>query len=215
MTKVKICGITNLQDALHAAACEADALGFIYYPKSPRCVTPEVAREIIAKLPPEITKVGVFVNHNAEEIRKVVEFCGLDMVQLHGDESPAYCLQFPVSVLIKALSLRVAHNLTKLRDYRVKAILVDAYAPGLYGGTGEKANWELAVKVKETHPLILSGGLNVNNIRQAIETVLPHAVDINSGVEASPGKKDPDMVRKIIEIVRQTDSDKKYDRPDP
>jgi phosphoribosylanthranilate isomerase len=214
LTKVKICGITNLQDAIHAADCGADALGFIYYNKSPRCVTPEKAGEIIVKLPPGITKVGVFVNHDAKEIRKIVEFCGLDMVQLHGDESPQYCLQFSASVLIKALSPRVAHDLVNLRDYPVKAILVDAYAPGLYGGTGEKANWELAVKVKETHTLILSGGLNVNNIRQAIEAVSPRAVDINSGVEAAPGKKDPKMVGRIIALVRQTGSGRKDDRSD-
>ena len=207
MTKVKICGITNIHDALHVADCGADALGFIYYPKSPRYVAPEVARKIIEELPPGITKVGVFVNHDAGEIRELMEFCGLDMVQLHGDESPAYCRQFPALTLIKALSLRVAHDLVKLRDYPVKAVLIDAYDPGLYGGTGKKADWELAIKVKETHLLILSGGLNVNNVRQAIEAVLPLAVDINSGVEASPGKKDPEMVRRIIEIVRQTDSD--------
>ena len=207
MTKVKICGITNIHDALHAADCGADALGFIYYPKSPRYVAPEVARKIIEELPPGITKVGVFVNHDAGEIRELMEFCGLDMVQLHGVESPAYCRQFPALTLIKALSLQVAHDLVKLRDYPVKAVLIDAYSPELYGGTGKKADWELAIKVKETHLLILSGGLNVNNVRQAIEAVLPLAVDINSGVEASPGKKDPEMVRRIIEIVRQTDSD--------
>ena len=203
MTKIKICGITNLSDALHAADCGVDGLGFICYPKSPRYVAPEVVREISEKLPPGIAKVGVFVNHDAREIRELVKFCGLDMIQLHGGESPEYCRQFPLSILIKAFSLRVADDLVKLRNYPVKAILVDAYDHGLYGGTGKRANWELAVKVKETHPLILSGGLNADNIRQAIETVLPQAVDINSGIETSPGKKDPEMVRKVIEIVRQ------------
>lgn len=205
MTKIKICGITNLKDALHAADCGADALGFIYYPKSPRYVAPEVAREIIEKLPPGIKKVGVFVNHDAGKIRELMGFCGLDMIQLHGDEPPEYCRQFPASILIKAFSLRVTHDLANLRNYPVKAILIDAYDPGRYGGTGKKANWELAIKVKETYPypLILSGGLNAGNIQQAIEMVLPHAVDVNSGVETSPGKKDPEMVRKIIEIVRQ------------
>jgi len=209
LIKIKICGITNLEDALNAANCGSDALGFIFYQKSPRYVAPEVAREIIEKLPPEIKKVGVFVNQAADTVRELLEFCGLDMIQLHGDESPDYCRQFPASTLIKAFSLRSANDLLKLKSYSVKAILVDTYDPERYGGTGKKANWELAVTVKETHPLILSGGLNAANIRQAIEIVSPYAVDINSGAEISPGKKDPELVRKIIEIVRQVNQEKK------
>jgi phosphoribosylanthranilate isomerase len=206
MMEIKICGMTNLNDAMNAAGCGADALGFIFYRKTPRYVTPEVAKDIIGKLPSHICKVGVFVNHETKEIKEIVEFCGLDLIQLHGNESPQYCMQFARSKLIKALSPRLESDLEKIADYPVRAILIDASHPALYGGTGKKSDWGLAVKVKNTHALILSGGLNLDNIRQAIETVSPDAVDINSGVELSPGKKDPKKVRKIIEAVRQTDS---------
>lgn len=203
MTEIKICGITNLGDASLAVECGANALGFNFYPKSPRYGAPESVQEIIAKIPDGITKVGVFVNHDALEVKKIVEYCGLDLVQLHGDESPEYCRQFPSSLLIKACSLRGEGDLRTLSSYPVRAILVDAYDPVRYGGTGKRSDWRLAVKVKETHPLIIAGGLNVDNIREVIEIVSPHAVDINSGAESSPGRKDPEKVRKIIEIVRR------------
>ena len=199
MTEIKICGMTNLSDAINAAECGADALGFIFYRKSPRYIEPGVAREITRKLPDSVCKVGVFVNHDAEEIKEIVEFCGLDLIQLHGDESPEYCRQFPKSRLIKAVG-----EISRLLAYPVRAVLVDAIDPERYGGTGEKSDWDLAVRVKENYALILSGGLNPDNICQAIEIVSPDAVDINSGVERSPGKKDPEKVREIIEIVAQT-----------
>ncbi len=205
MTEIKICGITNLDDALAVAESGADALGFIFYSKSPRYVSPEKTKEIIENLPREITRVGVFVNHRAEEVKEIIEFCGLNLVQLHGNETPVYCRQFPVSILIRAFSPRTENDLQILKDYPVRAVLVDAFDPRLYGGTGKTSNWELASKIKESHPLILSGGLNIDNIRAAIEIVSPHAVDINSGVESSPGKKDHDKVREIIKIVRKND----------
>ncbi len=204
MTEIKICGITNLDDALAVAENGADALGFIFYPKSTRYVSPEKAKEIIENIPGEITRVGVFVNHHADEIKEIVEFCSLNLVQLHGNETPEYCRQFPVSILIKAFSPRTESDLQTLKDYPVRAILVDAHDPGLYGGTGKTSNWELASKIRESHPLILSGGLNIDNIMEAIETVHPNAVDINSGVETSPGKKDHNKIRKIIEIAHQS-----------
>ena len=204
MIEIKICGITNIDDALAVHENGADALGFIFYPKSPRYVSPEKAKEIIENLPREITRVGVFVNHRADEIKEIVEFCSLNLVQLHGNESPDFCRQFPVSILIKAFSPRTESELQTLKDYPVRAILLDTYDPGLYGGTGKTSNWELASKIKELHPLILSGGLNIDNIIEAIETVHPDAVDINSGVESSQGKKDHDKIRKIIEIARQS-----------
>lgn len=200
MTEIKICGMTNTDDAMNAAECGADALGFIFYRKSPRYIAPETAREIIENLPQSLCKVGVFVNHDAKGIKEIVEFCGLDLIQLHGDESPEYCRQFPKSKLIKAIAAKTP----RLSEYPVSAILIDAYDPKLYGGTGEKSDWDLAVKIKENHTLILSGGLNPENIREALKIVSPDAVDINSGVELSPGKKDPEKVKKIIEIVRQT-----------
>jgi len=205
MPELKICGITNLEDACYVAECGADALGFIFYAYSPRYVAPERAKEIIEKIPHGITKVGVFVNHDVLEVKRTAEFCGLDLIQLHGDESPRYCRQFRSSVLIKGFSPREEGDLRKLRSYRARAILVDACDPTRYGGTGKRSDWRLAVKVKETHRLILAGGLHVDNIREAIEIVSPHAVDINSGVESSPGRKDHGKVRSIIGIVHGID----------
>jgi phosphoribosylanthranilate isomerase len=205
MTEIKICGITNLEDASYAAEYGADAVGFNFYVKSPRCVSPKSAKEIIEKIPDGITTVGVFVNHDALEVKKTVEFCGLDLVQLHGDESPEYCRQFPTSMLIKAFSPRDENDLQKVSSYPVRAILVDAYDPSRYGGTGKRSDWRLAVRVRETHLLIIAGGLNADNIREVIEIVSPHAVDVNSGVESSPGKKDPKKVKAIIEVIRGID----------
>jgi phosphoribosylanthranilate isomerase len=203
VTEIKICGITNREDALFVAECGADAIGFIFYPKSPRYVALEAAKEIIRELPAGITKVGVFVNHDVVEIKKTFELCGLDLVQLHGVESPAYCGQFPASLVIKAFAPRAEDDLEKLRGYPVRAILVDTYDPQRYGGTGEQSDWSLAAQVKEQHPLILAGGLSIANIQEAIELVAPHAVDINSGVERSPGKKDHHKIKEIIELVHQ------------
>jgi phosphoribosylanthranilate isomerase len=205
MTEIKICGITNLEDASYAAECGADALGFNFYARSPRYVAPERAREIIEKIPDGITTVGVFVNYDPREVKKTVEFCGLELIQLHGDESREYCRQFPSSLLIKAFSPRNDGDLRKVSSYPVRAILIDAYDRSRYGGTGRRSDWRLAVRVKETHLLIIAGGLNLDNIREAIEIVSPHAVDVNSGVESSPGRKDPQKVRAIIEVVRGID----------
>ena len=205
MTEIKICGITNLDDALVVAESGADALGFIFYSKSPRYVSPEKAKEIIENLPREITRVGVFVNHRAKEVKEIVGFCGLNLVQLHGNETPEYCRQFTASIVIKAFSPKTENDLHILKDYPVSAVLLDTFDPKLYGGTGKTSSWELVSMIKKSHPLILSGGLNINNITEAMETVHPDAIDINSGVESSPGEKDHDKVRKIIELMRQND----------
>jgi phosphoribosylanthranilate isomerase len=199
--EIKICGITNMEDAVMAFAYGADALGFIFYEKSPRYLTPETAMRVIRNLPDDISKVGVFVNHDIHAIREIYEFCGLDMIQLHGDESPDYCREFPQSILIKAISPRNEEDLSIVKRYGVKAVIIDARESGLYGGTGKKSNWELAAKLKEMHLLVLSGGLNAGNILEGIRTVSPHAVDVNSGVELSPGKKDPKKVQSMIETV--------------
>jgi phosphoribosylanthranilate isomerase len=199
--EIKICGITNMEDAVMAFAYGADALGFIFYEKSPRYVSPETAMRIIRNLPDDISKVGVFVNHDIHAVRQIYEFCGLDLIQLHGDESPAYCREFSQSILIKAISPRNEEDLGIVKRYGVKAVIIDARESGLYGGTGKKSNWELAVKLKEMHLLVLSGGLNAGNILEGIRTVSPHAVDVNSGVELSPGKKDPKQVQSMIETV--------------
>ena len=201
MTAIKICGITNREDACLAAASGADALGFIFHPPSPRYVTPETVKKIIKELPHPIITVGVFVNMASEEVKRIMTLCGLDMVQLHGAESPAFCAQFPRAQVIKALALRKEADLAQLHEYPVKAMLVDAFAPQRHGGTGEKADWALAAKVKEHHPLILAGGLSLANIQEAIKAIAPDAVDINSGVESAPGRKDHTKVKEIIELV--------------
>ena len=206
MVKVKICGITNISDAYSAAECGVDALGFIFYPKSQRYVAPAKAKEMIQKLPSEIVRVGVFVNHEIHEVKEIAQFCGLNLIQLHGDESPEYCGQFPMSSLIKAVSCQTEEEIRELRNYPVAAILVDARDKGNYGGTGKNSDWRLAIKVKEMHPLILAGGLNRENIKEAIERVRPQVVDLNTGVEIYPGKKDPNKISEIMKIVHETDT---------
>jgi phosphoribosylanthranilate isomerase len=199
--EIKICGITNPDDAVNASTYGADALGFIFYKKSPRYVTPETAKHIIERLPRDTAVVGVFVNHDIQAVKEIYVFCGLDLIQLHGDESREYCRQFSKSILIKAFSPRSEEDMNIIKNYPVKAVLIDARDSGLYGGTGKKSNWELAAILKDKYPLILSGGLTSDNILDAIKTVSPYAVDVNSGVEVSPGKKDPEKVKNIIEIV--------------
>jgi phosphoribosylanthranilate isomerase len=202
MIEIKICGMTGIEDALHAVACGADALGFIFYKKSPRYITPAAAAEIIARLPRDICKVGVFVNESAETIKQTVAACGLDLIQLHGDESIDYCAGFHPDLLIKALPLETEEDLPGALLYPVRALLVDARADGLYGGTGKQASWSLAARLGEQKPIILAGGLNSENIVAALRTVRPQAVDICSGVESAPGKKDAEKVKKIIGIIR-------------
>ncbi|KUG24615.1 phosphoribosylanthranilate isomerase [hydrocarbon metagenome] len=206
MTEVKICGITNLQDALAAAECGAVALGFIFYPPSPRYVKPEDAKIIINSLPEKVVKIGVFVNEKPEEIKRIMEYCSLDMIQLHGDESAEYCTQFPAAIIIKAFELKNDDDVSRALKYNVAAILIDSRHAGLYGGTGKTSNWELARCIKDEKPLILSGGLNAGNLTEALKTIAPAALDINSGVEASPGIKDHKKLTQIFEIIRSADT---------
>ena len=205
MIQVKICGITNKEDARCAAKLGAAALGFIFYPPSPRNIKPADARKIVSVLPDESVKVGVFVNESVTEVKRIVEYCGLDMIQLHGDESPAYCREFPASQVIKAVQLKNDDDFNQASGYDVAAILVDSRHAGLYGGTGKKANWELACRIKNKKPLILSGGLNEGNIAEAIKAVMPNALDINSGVELRPGKKDHAKLARIFDIIQHAD----------
>lgn len=202
MTQIKICGITNIDDALCAAACGADAVGFIFHPASPRYIASERAKEIIAALPRGIATVGVFVNREAEEVAQTVEDCGLDLIQLHGDESPEYCRWFPPERLIKAVFLRTPEDLRALDAYDVLAFLADFREAGRYGGTGKRADWSLAARLGKTHPLILAGGLCIENIGEAMAAVAPRAVDINSGCERTPGIKDHDRIKRIIGLIR-------------
>jgi len=206
VTEVKICGITNLQDALAAAECGAVALGFIFYPPSPRYVKPEDAKIIINSLPEKVVKIGVFVNEKPEEIKRIMEYCSLDMIQLHGDESAEYCTQFPAAIIIKAFELKNDDDVSRTLKYNVAAILIDSRHAGLYGGAGKTSNWKLARCIKDKKPLILSGGLNMGNIATAMKTIAPAALDINSGVEASPGIKDHKKLLQIFEIILASDT---------
>jgi phosphoribosylanthranilate isomerase len=202
MTEIKICGITNIDDALCAAACGADAVGFIFHEASPRCVAPERVKEIIAALPWGIATVGVFVNREAEEVAQTVENCGLDLIQLHGDESPEYCRRFSPERVIKAVFPRTPEDLRALDAYDVRAFLADFREAGRYGGTGKRTDWGLAARLGKTHPLILAGGLCIENIGDALAAVTPGAVDINSGSERTPGIKDYGRMRRIIGMIR-------------
>lgn len=199
MLKVKVCGITNLEDALYAVEAGADALGFVFWKKSPRNVNAVFAKDIIRRLPPFITTVGVFVNEDIDELNKIAKSAGLNIVQLHGDESPQYCRGVNAKV-IKAIRVRGTDDIDGLKDYNENtcAFLLDAYVLGLPGGTGKTFNWSLAAEAKKYGRIILSGGLTPDNVKDAVNQVRPYAVDVGSGVEKSHGKKDHDKVLKFI-----------------
>ncbi len=201
MTRVKICGITNLDDARLAVEYGADALGFVFYEGSPRHVFPETVREIISHLPPFVTTVGVFVNAPPQEIREVMDLAGLDVVQLHGDEPQEECSLFPR--VIKAFRVRELSDIERLKGYSVSAYLLDAYDPEVPGGTGQTFNWDIAVEAKKYGPIILAGGLTPENVADAVSRVRPYAVDVSSGVEAQKGKKDHEKMRLFIERVKK------------
>ncbi len=193
--KIKICGITNTADAEVAVAAGADALGFVMYRKSPRWVEPAVARSIVAGLPPFVLPVGVFVNAEAERVRILMDECGFALAQLHGDESALYCQDLGRPVL-KALRLKDRGTFLALAEFQgranVRGILIDAFSDQAYGGTGQTVDWTLAEEAARSTPIILAGGLNPANVAGAIRLVRPYGVDVSSGVEKSPGKKDPD-----------------------
>jgi phosphoribosylanthranilate isomerase len=200
--KVKVCGTTRLKDALLAVECGADAIGFIFYKKSPRYVTAKTAEKICSKLPPFIHRVGVFVNETADKINRIADRCGLDAVQLHGDESPAFCKKIKRRV-IKAVRVKDAASLKEMSRYAVDAFLLDTYKEHQWGGTGKVFDWELATRAKKYGPLILAGGLNPRNVKEAIQKVQPYGVDVSSGVEQSPGKRDPKKVKAFLKAVRK------------
>lgn len=201
MVRAKVCGITNRDDALCAVDAGADALGFIFYDKSPRYVTPEVVGEIVAELPPFVTPVGVFVNASEARMDAVVKLAGLRAIQLHGDEPPEACLGHAVPV-IRVMRVGEDFDPEQMRAYLVDTYMLDTAKSGTYGGTGETFDWAKAVAAKEMGRIVLSGGLNPDNVTDAMETVRPYAVDIGSGVEAEPGKKDHEKVKQFLKAVR-------------
>lgn len=204
MTKVKICGITNIEDARHAVECGADMLGFNFYPGSKRYVEPAVARAIIDALGnAEVAKIGVFVNADVGEIAEVAENVGLDAVQLHGDESPevvaAVGRSLPGLLTVKALRVGSEVALKAAAVYAVNHVLLDGDAGSAFGGAGATFDWELARGIEG---LILAGGLTPHNVADAVRMLRPHAVDVASGVESSPGKKDPAKVAAFIKAAK-------------
>jgi phosphoribosylanthranilate isomerase len=201
MTKVKICGITTVEDALMAVHAGADALGFVFFEKSPRHVTPDRAVGIIAAIPPFVQVVGLFVNAPLDLVNATADRCGLDIIQLHGEESPSYCESVNRRVM-KAFRVRGMESLAAMADYRVAGYLLDAYSPHSYGGTGERFDWDCAVAAKGRGPIILAGGLDADNVAAAVSRVKPFAVDVSSGVESSPGHKDPEKVRKFVKNAK-------------
>ena len=202
--EVKICGITNYQDASMAVELGAGALGFIFA-FSPRQITPQKARDIIRTIPPFVKTVGVFVDEGPAEIKEVIHYCGLDLVQLHGDESPDLCCEL-MPYTIKALRIKGEASLRKSQTYRgkVRALLLDSYSKDKAGGTGKTFDWQLALKIKKLGiPIILAGGLGPSNIDDAVRTVRPYAVDVNSGVEERPGKKSHLRMKDLMKKVRR------------
>ncbi len=201
--KVKICGLTNLGDALAAAEAGADALGFLFYEPSPRWIKIEAAAAIIRQLPLAVAKVGVFVNAPPEQVQRAIGECGLNLLQFHGEESPDYCVQFGLSSM-KAFRLRDAASLEALPAYqKTQSWLLDAYTPGFWGGTGRTCDWELAVAAQKFgRPIYLAGGLTPENVAEAVRCVRPYAVDVSGGVEAAPGRKDPLKVRAFVRAAK-------------
>ena len=201
--RIKICGITNVNDAMLAIELGADALGFIFYRQSKRCIAPTLAAKICSALPPFVAKVGVFVNESETGIQQAVIECQLDVVQLHGEELPVFCRQLPVKV-IKAIRVRDADSLRAAAEYDVDALLLDTYTAEQRGGTGQTFDWTLVRQAKTLlrPPIILSGGLTPENVGDAIRQVEPFAVDVASGVESEPGQKDPEKLRGFFEAVK-------------
>ena len=204
MTKIKICGLTNKEDAKEAARLGADFAGFIFYKRSPRYIEPKDARAIAGTLPAEVIKVGVFVDERLETISEAARLAGLDMAQLHGEEGPEHCSSVRKRIkVIKAFRTRDAKDLEKINEYDADFYLLDTYREGKPGGTGEAFDWNILSDKRFSRPVILSGGLRPDNVREAIQKVSPYGLDVSSGVEKSPGKKDLVLMRKFIENVRK------------
>jgi phosphoribosylanthranilate isomerase len=203
MPKIKICGITNSDDALAAINYGADALGFVFYPESPRAIIPEEAKKIISSLPPFVTTIGVFVDNPKKELEGIVSYTGIDIIQLHGSEPPEYCDLS--KKIIKAIGIKELSDLEPLNRYKnISAFLLDTYSKDVIGGTGQIFNWEIAVEAKKFGRIILAGGLTPENIEEAVTLVQPYAVDVASGVEGrKKGIKDHKKLKLFIERAKK------------
>jgi phosphoribosylanthranilate isomerase len=202
IVRVKICGLTTVEDAVAAAEAGADAVGFVLYKESPRCISVEQAQAIIRELPPFVTTVGLFVNQPTHWVRVMADRCGVDTFQFQGDETPEYCEAFGLRA-IKAIRVQDAASLNHMREYRVRAFVLDAYREGEYGGTGQTFDWDLAVAAKMHGRIILAGGLTPENVAEAIRRVKPFAVDVSSGIEGPvKGIKDHGKIRAFIQAAK-------------
>jgi phosphoribosylanthranilate isomerase len=202
--KVKICGITNAEDAAIAVEAGADALGFVFYRESPRYINPTLARQIIMNLPPLVIPVGVFVDEDQQVVRSLMDDCGLEIAQLHGNESAIYCKELGRTIL-KALRVKDRSTFLAMAEYRgragVRGFVLDAFSEQAYGGTGQMIDWQLAAEAAKAANILLAGGLTPENVKKAIQAVQPYGVDVSSGVERAPGKKDHEKVRAFIRAV--------------
>lgn len=207
--RTKICGITNIEDARVAVAAGADALGFLLYRKSPRYADPMMVQQIVAQLPPFVLPVGVFVNEEIKIVRDLMDTCGLALAQLHGDESATYCRELSRPVL-KALRLKDRSTFVALAEFQARAevrgFVLDALSEEAYGGTGQVVDWGLAREAAQAATVILAGGLTPENVGQALRAVQPYGVDVSSGVEVTPGKKDHEKVRAFLRAVSAVSS---------
>jgi phosphoribosylanthranilate isomerase len=200
--RIKICGITNVADAVAAVDAGAHALGFMFFESSKRNISFGAAADIIRELPPFVSKVGVFVNAPEDFIRQAVDATGIDTLQLHGDESPEFCARFAPLKVVKAFRMRDENSLQQCLRYREFAWLLDSHVDGAHGGTGVAFNWDLAIKATQlSRMVILAGGLKVETVADAVRRVRPYAVDVSSSIESTPGKKDHQKIRRFIEAV--------------
>ena len=201
--KVKICGITNPQDAAVVVEAGADLLGMVFFEGSPRNVTPAQAALICREVPPHVLRVGLFVNASPALVQEAMASCTLQMLQFHGDETPRFCRQFGLMTM-KAFRVSGPATLASLQDYPTEAWLLDAYVKGKFGGTGRTFDWQLAAQAARMGtPVFLAGGLTSENIGEAIQTVRPYGVDVSGGVESAPGRKDPAKVRAFVAAARR------------
>lgn len=204
--RVKICGVRSLEEAEAAVEAGADALGFNFWPRSPRYIDPDAARSVIRQLSPLVSAIGVFVNEDPLRIAEIVANAGLNAVQLHGDETPELCAGLGSIKIIKAIRVADDFDCASINRYPVSAILLDTNIKGSYGGTGRRFDWSVAIEAKRYARIILAGGLAIENVAEAIKSVNPFAIDVCSGVESEPGRKDIDKLRRFMaEVVRAND----------
>ncbi len=202
MVKVKICGITNLEDALAALFSGASAIGFVFYDKSPRYILPRQAKNISRILPKKIKRVGVFVNEDAAKVKKIARLCNLDMLQFHGQESPDYCRKFKGYKVIKAFRINNKEDLESISRYKTFAYLFDSFSRTKLGGTGKKFNWKILAQTAKMEPVVfLSGGLAAGNLKKAIKLLKPDWVDVSSSLESKPGKKDHKKIQEFMKRI--------------